>query len=171
MSAELPVGEALRALPLPAPGADGWLRLRLTLARRRRRRIAGLLAMAASLALAALFVVRPGPEPSTDVIADAPAGDDGREIDLVALVARSAALEAQLTWFDAGGRSADLVALDLALVERMQWIDRLLAEPDGQPATRELLWRERVRLLDQRLALAGDAALIAATDLPHGVAL
>ncbi len=171
MPREIALEDALRALPLPAPAADGWLRLRVTLARRRRRRVAGLLALAASAALAALLVVRPAPEPAAEAIVDASAGEDVGDFDVGALVARSAALEAQLAWLDAGGRSADVVAVDLALVERMQWIDRLLAEPDGRPATRELLWRERVRLLDQRLALAGDAALIAAADLPHGVAL
>jgi hypothetical protein len=171
MSREIPLGEALRALPPPVPQADGWLRVRATLARRRRRRLGGLLALAASLGLVALLVVRTGPEQTNLGIAQAPAGSDGPALEVDALVARSALLEWQLAAVDAGGRSADLVAVDLELVERLQWIDRLLGEPAGQAATRELLWRERVRLLDQRLLLAGDAALIAAAGPPPGIAL
>ncbi len=146
------------------------------------RRGPRLLAMAAVMALAALMVGLPdawkappaspvlsavvsvagaNPDLATAAV-PAETGDDNSQTET--LMAESARLQSVLSWTASSGRDAETLALELALVDRMQWIDYLLADPEATAATREVLWRERVELLTQRVALTQRDSLIAASD-------
>jgi hypothetical protein len=177
------LGNALRALAPLTPPVDGWPRLRASLPLptaasaghrpRRYRQGQRWLALAAALALTAVLVSQqhrwsPDNGSATTVAAPARAAAVGNSD---ALAEESARLEALLAWIAPGGRSAEALAIDLALIDRMQWVDHLLASPATDAATREVLWRERVALLSRRLllseheslAISGDHAALAAT--------
>lgn len=141
-----------------------------------------LLAVAAIMALAALIVgvpaawkAQPAAPIQSTVVGDGASnaemarpvllvvsGDDSPQAE--ALMIESARLQSVLSGSGASGRDAETLAIELALVDRMQWIDYLLADPEASAATREVLWRERVELLTQRLALSQRDSLIAASD-------
>jgi hypothetical protein len=144
-------GDALRALPLPAPPRSGWPALAARLQRRRRRRWLTGLALAASLLLAALLpfgLDRPRPVPAAQVEAAQA---------LQTLRHRSAELEAVLaanspTWVDSG----DSALLDQHFAMQLQWVDLQLTglQPDAGTADQLPLWIERVALLARRAELA-----------------
>lgn len=166
-----PLAAALRALPSPLPPAGGWQRLQSTLQRRQaQRRRTWWLASAAALALVALLATAPEPPPGVDPlpagIAHSPASD---EDPLAELFERSARLEAELGWLEADAPRAAALAADLDLVERLQWVDLLLGDPQTGAATREVLWRERVDLLRRRVAL-GRLELLLIAHGEHSVA-
>ncbi|MGQ0798890.1 MAG: hypothetical protein ACT4NL_02100 [Pseudomarimonas sp.] len=168
-------GAATRSLPTGLPTHSWQSAARFT----RRQRW---LAVAAILALAALIVGSPdawrappaAPSEVTEVNTDAPSGRVAPPSELVAtgedssqaeaLMIESARLQSILSGFGSNGRDAQTLAIELGLVDRMQWIDYLLADPDATAATREVLWRERVQLLTQRVALSQRDSLIAASD-------
>ncbi len=177
---EAAIGAALRGLPAVTPPPDGWLRLQAAIRRdaiaQQRptpRRISGRrwlpgLALAASLAVAALLLQQLPqgvPEPDADPIAEVGAPATATAVATTStseqLIEQSAQLEAVLSWLVAGSASAESLALDLGLVDRLQWIDHLLADPAASAATREVLWRERVDLLRQRVRLNQRDALAA----------
>jgi hypothetical protein len=178
------LGNALRALAPLTPPVDGWPRLRASLPLqtatspghrpRRYRQGQRWLALAAALAFCTVLVSRhdrwwPDDGGATTAATQARAAPVTGNSD--ALAEESARLEALLAWIAPGGRSAEALAIDLALIDRMQWVDHLLASPATDAATREVLWRERVALLSRRLllseheslAISGDHAALAAT--------
>lgn len=150
---EIPLGEALRALPLPAPPAGGWQALAARRRARYRRRRVG-------LALAATLVVGIGIGASLRWILPPPAPDTTA---LMQLMRESARLEATLAWtgvpvVDTG----DSALLDQQLAQRLSFVDLQLT--DAGPADAERLWAERVLLLRQRAQLAQARALLADGD-------
>jgi len=159
-----PLAAALQALPPPLPAAGGWQRLQSSLQRRQagRRRV-WILASAAALAGVALLATAPQPPSGVDPlptgIAESSASDEAA---LAALIDRSTRLEAELGWLEADAPSAAALAADLDLVERLQWVDLLLSDPQTGAATREVLWRERVELLQRRVALGRHELLLIA---------
>lgn len=184
------LGRALRALPAGQPPEDGWQRLRMGLeqqtrlsagpsvrARIRRSSRAGW-SLAATLALAAVLTGLTSLWPAQEQPLSTAATRDLIEQQPVAktadddLLAESARLEAQLNWLSASSQSAESLALDLALVDRLQWVDRLLADAAVTPATREVLWQQRVNLLRQRIGLGQRESLLAAqADVPEAMPL
>ena len=141
-----------------------------------------LLAVAAALALAALLLGVPddwkslpalpintalvnpvgtAPDVAEHVLPGATSDENSQT---ETLMAESARLQSLLGFTAASGRDAETLAIELALVDRMQWIDYLLADPNATAATREVLWQQRVELLTQRLALGQRDSLIAASD-------
>ena len=95
-------------------------------------------------------------------VAPVVAGEDSPQAE--ALMIESARLQSVLGGSAASGRDAETLAIEIALVDRMQWIDYLLVDPEATAATREVLWRQRVELLTQRVALTQRDSLIAASD-------
>lgn len=169
------LGSALRGIPLPTPPRDGWESLQATIAarragsrqapRRRHRWLAGM-AVAASLGLVAVLIVpaqqdAPGKSTPTPESAATDAAPANGEFALNALIARSGELEAQLAWLEDAPRDGDALGVDLALIDRLQWVDQLLSSDPGSPDTAEVLWRERIQLLSRRLALSQSESLIA----------
>jgi len=147
----------------------------------RRKRSQRLLAVAAIMALAALIVGLPDvwnapPAAPTEIVATSTDAADTHKAppsliatsedssQAEALMAESARLQSILSGSGANVRDAETLAIDLGLVDRLQWIDYVLADPDATAATREVLWRERVQLLTQRVALTQRDSLIAASD-------
>lgn len=150
---DIPLGEALRALPLPQPPAGGWAMLAARRrARYRRRRF--------TLALAASLLVGIGIGASLHWILPPPAADTSA---LLPLMRESARLEATLAWTGAPVvDTGDSALLDQQLAQRLAFVDLQLADAD--PAAAELLWTERVLLLRQRAQLAQARALLADGD-------
>lgn len=157
----VPVGEALRALPLQRPAASAWPQLARELAPRRRR-LRPLLLLAASLALAALLLPRlpqqvatPPSQPSASTVA---AADP-----LSALVQESATLEALLSaTADQQVGNGTALLLRARLQQRVQLVDALLADPDIERQARLPLWQERVLLLRGLAGLEGGEQVLAA---------
>lgn len=153
---------ALRRLPPPPPAASGWPRLQASLrAERRRRQQRRLWLTAAVLALASLLPLqlwRSGPASPT-LPAELTASSE-----LAALQAESARLDDWLRQRDSSVQSAGLAALDEQIIERVQWIDSLLAEADTSNAASRALWGERVLLLRQLATLEQPAAWLAASE-------
>ncbi len=169
-----PAAQAIRSLPLQQPPSDGWQRLYPALASavitqqaampstRLARRRTRWLALAAVLAMAAITLRWQSAHLPT------PAGTDTPDaaIPLIAsrndqLIEQSAQLESLLAWMAPGSRTAEALAVDVSLVDRLQWIDYLLTDPQTGAATREVLWSERVELLTQRVALSQRESLVA----------
>lgn len=148
----------LKALPVPRPGRDQFLKVRARfVAERRRHRIrragVGALALAASVALAVL--VRPGdlaqrlPVPASPQAVSSSATDE-----LAAIMARSQELEAALQAWDPDSRVIDgrTAAIAARLEDRLGTLDRRLevvgALSRDDTAEQLRLWRERVGLLN-----------------------
>jgi hypothetical protein len=164
---EVPLREALQALPLPVPPSGGWQRMQERLRRRRRQRIG--LALAASL-LAALALGQLLPltsrdsEPPTPTLVDTSSPGEPAE-QLQALLEESARLEAVLAWSGhAWVDSGDSAALDAHLDARLQWLDLQLADASSALDQQLPLWSERVLLLRQRARLAQERVLLADRD-------
>lgn len=157
-----PLGEALRALPPQAPPIDAWPRLAASLQRRHHARRARRMALAASVAMLGVLIGVSAPRWFTPPVVAPTLSTAPERLDaLPALQAESAHLEAMLAWLEPGLRGADALAIDIQLVDRLQWIDRLLADPLASDGTHEVLWRQRVDLLGQRVALSQDESLLA----------
>ena len=179
----IPVGAALRALPLERPDAGAWPRLASELAhlptrRQRRARLRPLLALAATVALAALLLPRlpQAPyAPSSDTVATATPTTAAADTAAAAaaagitddalprLVRESATLEALLAaTSDQQVASASSLLLREHLTERVQFLDALLADPDTAPQAELVLWQERVLLLRGLAGLEGGEQVLAA---------
>ena len=144
----VPIGEALRALPLISPPRSAWPALAKGLpppsAARWQRYLPHSLATAAALALALLLPV-PGTLPGT-----AAGGSEAAitaDTGLPRLMAESARLERLIA---AAGEDplqpAETLLLGLALEDAIAEIDAELAESPSGPAV-DALWRQRVELL------------------------
>jgi len=172
---DIALGNAMRHLPLPPPPADAWLRVQRTLSAApsprhrdpRQRRWRAVLAFAAVLALAfGLRIWWPAAPGEVSTVNDVPVAESSQ----AQLLRESAELERWLLALGPGQRDAESLALELPLIDRLQWVDHLLGDPDASALTREVLWRERVGLQQQRVALRRRESLLAASDaaLPLG---
>ena len=172
----VPVGAALRALPLEAPPADQWPRIAAALAPRARRRRLSLLLAAAAVLLAALALPRllAPPVPAPVGMAGVPASSvsptgvaattrDALLAGLPQLMQESARLEAMLA-IAAGDGVASGASLLLRehMHQRIQYVDALLTDPDTDPAAQVPLWQERVVLLRRLAGIEGGEQLLAA---------
>ena len=147
----VPIGEALRALPLACPPRSAWPALAKGLpppAARWQRYLPHSLATAAALALALLLPV-PGTLPGTPP-GTATGGNEAvlaADAGLPRLMAESARLERLIA---AAGEDplqpAETLLLGLALEDAIAEIDAELAESPSGPAV-DALWRQRVELL------------------------
>jgi hypothetical protein len=160
---ELPLGAALRALPLPVPPPGGWSRLVAQRRHRLRRRRIGLALAASLLAAIGVALLRPVADAPPPAAVTASVADP-----LPALRAESVRLEALLAWSgEAWVDTGDSAALDARLGERLQWVDLQLNDSRGY-RDQQRLWSERVLLLRQRAQLAQARVLLA--DGEHGTA-
>lgn len=160
----IPVGEALRALPLEAPAQSAWPALAARLPAKRRGLPRWPMAIAASLALGLAFALMPhNPAPTT--VADAGATKahavptDER---LLSLMAESAQLESLVNAAsDDVASDATTAAIGLALQDQLQEIDGQLQS--GPAADRQLdLWQQRVALLRDVASLESSRHYLAA---------
>ena len=163
----------LSGLPLQSPPRSAWPALQASLqARRARRRRPLWLALAASLAMAALLLPRllPTPEaPATPAATAAAMPPADGEAQLRALMAESAQLEALVAWSGSERvESAVVASLGSALQERIQTLDALLARPDTDPDALVPLWQERVLRLRQLAGLETTGQLLAANGQSDG---
>lgn len=149
MNDTIPLEQALRALPLEAPAQSLWPALQAHRPKRPVRPIWPLAAAASAALLAVLLQFRGAPgggAPANPASGAAPS-------EITRLMDRSAQLEnifyaAQ----DDARSSATVIASNLGIEEQLAAIDTQLA---GQPDTADalVLWRQRVALLDQGVAL------------------
>ena len=149
MNDTIPLAQALRALPLEAPAQSLWPALQ---ARRPKPPASPVwpLAAAASAALLAVLLQYRG-TPGDSVPANAASVTAPSEI--TRLMDRSAQLENIFYAVQDDARSsATVIASNLGIEEQLAAIDTQLA---GQPDTPDALalWRQRVALLDQGVAL------------------
>lgn len=174
---DVPLPDALQALPLLAPPHDAWPRLRAKLPRTRRRPHAGWFALAAALALAMLLPRWLAPTTAPALHDGMPTahshGDyaDPRDPDLEQLMLESAQLETLLALTgSAPVESAIAASLGDALRTRIGHIDALLARDELDPDARLPLWQERVLRLRELAGIENTQLLLAANgDAGQGV--
>lgn len=163
----IPVGEALRALPLQAPPRSVWPSVAAQLPAPARNRLRPRLALVAGTVLAVVLWRWLAPAVQTVDIAQvepvaAPTVAD-EEAALDALLRESAQLEA---WIAFGGERASTsgadASLELDLQERIVAIDTLLARPALDPAAQRPLLQERLVRLRQLASLQNTRQLLAA---------
>lgn len=147
------LGDALRALPLATPPGSAWQRLQRQLPPpRRARRWPFALALAASIAAIGLLPAPLLTPPAPPVADQSHLAASTADAKVIALQQESAQLEAWLGAIGDGSvRNAEAADASGRIVDRVQWIDALLAAAD-RAETRQALWQERVLLL-RRLAL------------------
>jgi hypothetical protein len=158
---------ALAQLPLLTPPRSAWPALDAALRRRRRPRAPWIaFAAAASFALATWLPGALAPPPAMPVavpsrVATSPVSHDAERIRV--LMAESAQLEAWIGWSrDEEVESAAAASLGLALQDRIERVDLLLARPDADPEALLPLWQERVLRLRQLAGLQSSEHLLAA---------
>lgn len=159
----VPVGEALRALPLEAPDRSAWPALAQAMAQRRSRRAPRwpwALAAAVALAVALPLALRQADAPVRTAPADGLATPTLATPTLPAhglepLLAESARLEAliQLGAGDASSAGAALIAASLE--DHVARIDARLAHPGLDAPGQHALWTERVATLRQLADVEG----------------
>jgi hypothetical protein len=166
----LPMGEALRALPLEAPPRSAWPAVAPTVRSNVRRpaRWPYALATAAALVLAVLLPV-PGNVPTDATVDGALAGD---AIDLPALMRESARLERLIAAVnDDPLQPADALVLGLAFEDELAGIDAALAAaPRGSRDANEL-WQQRVDVLSRYAGLQSSRRLLAYEGQPFETTL
>ncbi|MGL6291444.1 MAG: hypothetical protein ACRC2H_12190 [Silanimonas sp.] len=159
----MPIGEALRALPLDAPPHSIWPLVAPKPTRRERApRWPYALATAAALALALLL-----PTPGDRLDVDTPPG-----VDLVALQQESARLERLIAAVDADPlQPADALVIGLAFEDELSGIDAALsaAKPGSRDAA--LLWQQRVDILSRYAELQSSRRLLASAGQPFETTL
>lgn len=166
----VPIGAALRALPLETPPRSAWPAVAPAVRSEARRpaRWPYALATAAALALAVLLPV-PGDAPM-----DAPADGAlaGETIDLPALMQESARLERLIAAVnDDPLQPADALVLGLAFEDELAGIDAALAAaPRGSRDANEL-WQQRVDVLSRYAALQSSRRLLASAGQPFETTL
>lgn len=157
----LPLAEALRQLPLEAPGHSAWPLLARRLAAappKPRPRWPFALAAAAVLALAALLPGRLAPPPApTPAAAAAPHEAIN---DLMAESARLEHLVNVVSPQDMASASGTLLGLEFE--DRLQQIDIALADPALGADGRAALWQLRVSLLREYAGFQGTRQYLAA---------
>jgi hypothetical protein len=173
MTTHTTLGDALRALPLATPPADGWSTLQSTLRgtiatpMRARRPWRTLLpaALAAGLAIAILLVPRgKEPEPTVAAVTTAPA--PSAKTELVRLRDQSQQWEDWLR--EVNRRPVPLHGSDLMAVTEIEdmiaMIDMQLAA-GGDDAATTALWRQRVALLHDLGAIRTSAYSLAGSGI------
>lgn len=161
----IPVGEALRALPLESPSQGAWPLLAARLPVNKRRLPRWPLALAASLLIGLVLIAMPHNPAPTTTVADAgatrthavPTNDR-----LLSLMAESAQLESLVNAAsDDVASNATTAAVSLALQDQLQEIDgQLQSDP---AADQQLdLWQQRVALLRDVASLESSRHYLAA---------
>ena len=140
---DLPIGAALRALPLDTPPRSALPALQHAHARRRRtRRLPPWWVSLSAAAMLALAIGLPVAPTHSDPALSPEAAT------LSALQAESARLEALLAAAAADPlRPADVVMVGLGFEDELRGIDLALMQDGLEAAEREALWRQRVGLL------------------------
>ncbi len=175
----VPLGQALQALPLLTPARSAWPALQAGLARRQkppRSRWPFVFAAAAVLALAAVLP-RWMAEPADSIVVpvasvpSTPAPAPSEQDQLRALMDESAQLEALIEWSRTERvESASMESLAVGVQSRVSQIDALLARTDADPKATLPLWQERVLRLRQLVDLENTQQLLAANgDVDPGV--
>lgn len=167
----IPLGEALAALPMPAPERSAWPLMAARLRRRRRAPHRWPIAIAAGLlALALLPRGGTGPAaPGTDVTTASAAGAQRQQ--LAALMAESARLQRLVDASrDGGSTSAAATAVSLSLEDRLRGVDTQLAV--AADASQQLdLWQQRVELMRDVAAIEASRHYLASRGDSLDVAL
>ena len=165
----IPLGAALRGLPLDSPRSDTWLLVaaRLPPPRRRAR---WPIALAAGL-LGLMLLPRgglPGHDPAIGAAgASVSAGSSG----LAALMSESARLERLVAALgDQGASSATAATLSLDFDDRLRALDGAL-ESNPTPARQLALWQQRVQLLRNVAAVEASRHYLASEGRSMDVAL
>jgi hypothetical protein len=145
---DIPIADALRALPLQSPPHSAWPALATALAKRERRPRHWPFALAASLALAAVLgsQLRTAPETANTPVAST--ADPLRQI-----LVQSAQLEALIANSSDIGTSAPMMSLSADLEDQLAVIDSQLGNIDLNPAERLPLWQQRVQVLRELAGL------------------
>lgn len=142
----VPLGQALRAMPLEAPAHSAWPLPGARLPRRRRDLRWPLAIAAGLLAVLLLPLDAPSP-PGVPAVAGSVATSAGDRVEMSALMSESARLERLVeAALDDGASSATAAAWSLELEERLQSLDAAL-EANRDPARQLQLWQQRVQLL------------------------
>ena len=153
----IPLGVALSALPMPAPGHSAWplLAARLQHRRARVRRRWPIAIAAGLLALALLprdWLGMAGPA-GVAVSADAASHAATQRLQLAGLMSESARLERLLAAArDDGATSGTAAAVSLSLEDRLRAIDADLSAATGVPQQLGL-WQQRVELMRDMAAI------------------
>ncbi|MFT3805737.1 hypothetical protein [Arenimonas sp.] len=160
----IPVGEALRALPLESPAQSAWPALAARLPKKRSLP-RWPMAIAASLALGLAFTLVPHNPSPTTTVADAgtkTVGSKPMDERLLSLMAESAQLESLVNAAsDDVASSATTAAISLALQDQLQDIDGQLQSEST--ADQQLdLWQQRVALLRDVASLESSRHYLAA---------
>ncbi len=153
----VPIGEALRALPLESPPRSAWAQVAPRPVRLARWPYA--LATAAALALALLL---PVPQ----------ATHEEPNIDLTAVMTESARLERLLAAANEDPmQPADVLVLGMAFEDELAGIDSQLsaARPGSRDAT--LLWQKRLDVLQRYAELQSSRRLLASAGQPYETTL
>lgn len=145
-AAGIPLGAALRALPLESPPGDAWAALaaRLPRARARPRWPLALAAGLVGLMLLPWGLPQRGSEAPQVAATTTRAGDSAALAGVMAESARLERLVAALS--DAGASSATAATLSLEFDDRLHALDEKL-QASRDASGQLLLWRQRVQLL------------------------
>ena len=168
------LGDALAALPMPAPERSAWPAMAARLQARRRAPRRWPIAIAASLLALALL-------PRGWHGLDAPVGDaaapgasaGAQRQELAALMAESARLERLVDAArDGGSASGAATAVSLSLDDRLRGVDAQLAGTGAADASQQLaLWQQRVDLMRDVAAIEASRHYLASQGDSLDVAL
>lgn len=141
----IPLGAALRAMPLESPPGDVWTVLAARLPRKHARP-RWPLALAAVL-LGLMLLPWGLPDRQSAVPSGAVATRAGDSVALAEVMAESARLERLVAALsEAGASSATAATLSLELDDRLRALDETL-QASRDPSKQLALWRQRVQLL------------------------
>ena len=165
------LGDALAALPMPAPDRSAWPAMAARLQRRQRAPRRWPIAIAASLLALAMLsrggtrLDAPGTDASTATTASA------QRQQLAALMAESARLERLVDASrDGGSTSAAATAVSLSLEDRLRGVDAQLAGT-ADVAQQLGLWQQRVGLMRDVAAIEASRHYLASQGDSLDVAL
>ena len=167
------LGEALAALPMPAPERSAWPAMAARLQARPRAPRRWPVALAAGLlALALLPRGWTGFDASTDAGTE-PASASTQRQQLAALMAESARLERLVdSARDGGSTSAAATAVSLSLEDRLRGVDLQLTRTAPADAAQQLaLWQQRVDLMRDVAAIEASRHYLASQGDSLDVAL
>lgn len=168
------LGDALAALPMPAPERSAWPAMAARLQARSRAPRRWPFAIAAGL-LALALLPRGGTglgAPATDADTAA-ANASAQRQQLAALMAESARLERLVDAArDGGSTSAAAAAVSLSLEDRLRGVDAQLASTGAADASQQLtLWQQRVDLMRDVAAIEASRHYLASQGDSLDVAL
>lgn len=168
------LGDALAALPMPAPERSAWPAMAARLHRRQRAPRRWLVGLAAAGLLALALLPRGGTgldAPGADASTAAAASVQRQQ--LAALMAESARLERLVDAArDGGSASAAATAVSLSLEDRLRGVDAQLAGTGAADAAQQLtLWQQRVDLMRDVAAIEASRHYLASQGDSLDVAL